>query len=152
MPKAKPDILQALRLELQESERQSLDLVAGSMAVRNVGQGIGAILSPICNLSAAGAVALGSLGAAWAVGRADSIDDQLRRDPTGESVSTLGILANFVQSFSPAGWVTGSWEEGIGVQTARENADEKSMYFRALANKFENFVNDNKPQSPRSPL
>ena len=47
MPKAKPDQLQAIRFELQDAERDTLNMIAASQSFRNVGQGIGAILDPI---------------------------------------------------------------------------------------------------------
>ena len=47
MPKAKPDQLQAIRFELQDAERDTLNMIAAGTTFRNVGQGIGAILDPI---------------------------------------------------------------------------------------------------------
>jgi hypothetical protein len=57
MPKSKPDQVIVHRLELQEHEREALDMVAASAVVRNVGEGVGAVLKPIASLS------LASLGA-----------------------------------------------------------------------------------------
>jgi hypothetical protein len=57
MPKSKPDQVIVHRLELQEHEREALDMVAASTVVRNVGEGVGAVLKPMASLS------LASLGA-----------------------------------------------------------------------------------------
>jgi len=55
MPKAKPDQVIVHRIELQEHERESFDLLVGSLAVRNLAQGAGAILEPLLKCSLWGA-------------------------------------------------------------------------------------------------
>jgi len=45
-PKAKATSVETLRIEFQTKERESLEMVAASTTVRNIGQGIGAILTP----------------------------------------------------------------------------------------------------------
>lgn len=49
MPKAKPDHLQAFRIELNEKEREALSTFMFTSGVRNVGQGLGAVMTPILN-------------------------------------------------------------------------------------------------------
>jgi len=46
MPKAKSTSVETLRIEFQTKEREALDMIAASTTVRNIGQGIGAILTP----------------------------------------------------------------------------------------------------------
>jgi hypothetical protein len=55
MPKRKPDQVIVHRIELQEHERDSLDLLVGSLAARNLAQGAGAILDPLLKCSVWGA-------------------------------------------------------------------------------------------------
>jgi len=47
MPKKKVDELHGIRIELQASEREALETYLMSSSVRNVGQGIGAVLKPL---------------------------------------------------------------------------------------------------------
>lgn len=47
MPKKPVDSLQGFRIELNEKERDALALVSTSMAIRNVGQGVGAVAKPV---------------------------------------------------------------------------------------------------------
>jgi len=61
MPKAKVSDLQGLRIELQETERGSLELIAISNAVKNVGQGIGSIITPFLQMSATSGVLFGAV-------------------------------------------------------------------------------------------
>ena len=44
--------MQGFRLELQQSEREMLEVYTYSAAVKNVGEGVGAILSPVLNNAA----------------------------------------------------------------------------------------------------
>lgn len=46
MPKRKPDQVIVHRIELQEHERDALDMIAATTSVRNLGQGVGAVLAP----------------------------------------------------------------------------------------------------------
>ena len=45
-PKKKTDSLIGYRLELQDKERDALELIAASTAVKNVGEGVGAVIAP----------------------------------------------------------------------------------------------------------
>jgi len=47
MPKRKVDILQGLRLELNETERKALEYYTTSAVIRNVGTGVGAVAKPV---------------------------------------------------------------------------------------------------------
>ena len=60
MPKAKPDQVIVHRIELQETEREALDTLVASNAVRNVGAAVGSIINPILGASVAGLVAWGA--------------------------------------------------------------------------------------------
>jgi len=46
MPKAKtpPQNQHTYRLELQDKEREALDMISASIAVKNVGQGLGSVI------------------------------------------------------------------------------------------------------------
>ena len=61
MPKSKPDQVIVHRLELQDHERESLDLLIGTLAVRNVTQGAGALLAPLLQCSLWGAAFAGTI-------------------------------------------------------------------------------------------
>ena len=54
MPKRKPDQVIVHRIELQEHEREALDMVAASITARNVTASIGNLVTPILGASAAG--------------------------------------------------------------------------------------------------
>jgi hypothetical protein len=45
-PKAKSDQVITHRFELQTKEREALDMIAASTAVKNVGEGVGAVIAP----------------------------------------------------------------------------------------------------------
>jgi hypothetical protein len=60
MPKSKCDQVIGIRLELQDSEREALDVLVASEAVENIGNGLGAVITPFLNMSPAGAVFLAS--------------------------------------------------------------------------------------------
>ena len=53
MPIRKPDNVIEHRITLGKVERDALDMVAASTVVRNVGEGVGAVLKPLANLSIA---------------------------------------------------------------------------------------------------
>lgn len=53
-PKAKSDRHITHRIELQQTERDAFEMVAASMAVKNIGEGVGSILKPILGASLAG--------------------------------------------------------------------------------------------------
>ena len=63
-PKKKSDHVQVHRIELQETEREQLEMIAASMTARNVTASVGNLIDPILSASVAGvAAALGLL--AW---------------------------------------------------------------------------------------
>lgn len=53
-PKAPADKVVIHRIEFQEREREMLDMLTASMAVKNVGEGVGSIIKPILGASLAG--------------------------------------------------------------------------------------------------
>jgi hypothetical protein len=59
-PKKAPDEIVAHRIELQEKEREILDALVMSNAVRNVGAGVGSVINPFLTMTPAGALALAS--------------------------------------------------------------------------------------------
>lgn len=76
MPKAKPDQVIVHRIELQEHEREALDMVAASTVVRNVGEGVGAVLKPLASLSIA---SLGAILGALTVAEVTDPESGVRR-------------------------------------------------------------------------
>lgn len=49
MPKKKCDNMTGFRFELQDTERNMLELYTASAAVKNIGEGVGAILKPLAD-------------------------------------------------------------------------------------------------------
>jgi len=49
MPKRAASSVQSVRFELQDSERDMASYLTASMAFRNVGQGVGAVITPIAD-------------------------------------------------------------------------------------------------------
>ena len=56
MPKRKPDQVIVHRIELQEKERDSLELLVGSLATRNLTASVGNLLLPFTQCTIAGAI------------------------------------------------------------------------------------------------
>ena len=62
MPKRKPDKVIVHRIELQEHERDALDMMSASYTARNITASVGNLITPVLSASAAGvAAALGLL-------------------------------------------------------------------------------------------
>jgi hypothetical protein len=75
-PKKKSDHVQTHRIEFQQTERDALEMVAASIAARNVSASVGNLITPILGASVAGVgAALGII--AWWEGRS------LERDTSG---------------------------------------------------------------------
>jgi hypothetical protein len=68
MPKRKPDKLQSIRIELQDSEREALDMIAASIAAKNVTSSINNLITPFTQASVAGLTFALSLVGLIAVG------------------------------------------------------------------------------------
>ena len=54
MPRAKSDVHHTYRIELQQTERESLELLTASLAARNVTAAVGNILTPFTTATVAG--------------------------------------------------------------------------------------------------
>ena len=66
MPKRPSKSVNGYRVELQDTERSMAEMVTASMAVRNVGQGVGAVLAPFGGvLSAVAAAIIAKEGVEW---------------------------------------------------------------------------------------
>jgi len=76
MPKRKPDQVIVHRIELQTKEREALEMVAASTVVRNVGEGVGAVMTPLTRLSIA---SLGTILGALTVAEVMDPESGLRR-------------------------------------------------------------------------
>ena len=57
-PKLKPSEIKLHRLELQQTERDALEMVAASITARNVTQSVNNLISPVLSASAAGIAAV----------------------------------------------------------------------------------------------
>jgi len=64
MPKAKPTEVIVHRIELQEHERDTMDMVAASYAAKNIAQGIGSLLEPFTKCTLWGAAVASTI---WGV-------------------------------------------------------------------------------------
>jgi hypothetical protein len=66
-PKKKSDHVQTHRIEFQQTERDALEMVAASMAAKNLGEGVGSIISSFTRASIPGVVLFGSVMAYVAI-------------------------------------------------------------------------------------
>ena len=110
MPKAKPDSLQSIRFELQEHERETLNMVAASTAVRNVGQGVGAILDPILdNLVTILGVIIAKEGIEWLLEAFDRAEER-NQEEIAEVQTNLyqQYIQNYNELYGPGGTMTSS--------------------------------------------
>ena len=73
-PKKKSDHVQTHRIEFQQTERDALEMVAASIAARNVTASVGNLISPILGASAAGVAAALGLIAWWEIQSAPERD------------------------------------------------------------------------------
>jgi hypothetical protein len=69
LPKAKADQVIVHRIELQETERDALEMIAASITARNVSQSINNVITPFTQASIAGLSFALSLTAAFGVAR-----------------------------------------------------------------------------------
>ena len=53
------------RLELQQTERDALELLSASMAAKNIANGVGSLASPLLNMSVTSGLLFGSMLTAW---------------------------------------------------------------------------------------
>jgi len=88
MPKAKPKELIAHRIELQESERDALDSVATSMALKNVTASINNLISPFFNMTPTSGIVLGGIVSAYLI-EADRLN--FEADLKGKAKKTFGL-------------------------------------------------------------
>jgi hypothetical protein len=96
-PKAKADTVTTHRIEFQETEREALDMVAASLAIKNIGAGVGNIISPFLTMSAAGGVLLSTILAAYAAKSvADEVLDTVNPNAPGGLTTRIGTSSWFV--------------------------------------------------------
>ena len=67
MPKAKADQVITHRIEFQQTERDALEMVAASMAVKNIGDGLGSFVSGFTRATIPGTILWGSVAAYLAI-------------------------------------------------------------------------------------
>ena len=133
MPKTKPDKVFSFRLEMQEHERQLADLVGGSVAGRNILQGVGSVVSAFTQMTPTGAVFLATV-TGWALSRsADELGNRIQEDP--ESVGNLGVLGNVLWNATLPGAVQ-DIKEGDFIQERIANAQEMASRIKGWANQF----------------
>jgi hypothetical protein len=82
MPKAKPDQVIVHRIELQDHERDSLDLLVGSLAARNLAQGAGSLLDPLLKCSLWGAAFASTIWGIVVVENWIKMEGEKREDAT----------------------------------------------------------------------
>jgi len=89
-PKLKPSEIKLHRLELQQTERDVLEMVAASMTVRNLGEGVGSILSPFLQMSPTSGILFGAVLTAFtAKGVADKALDIINPESVGGITTRL---------------------------------------------------------------
>jgi len=79
MPKAKSDRVVTHRIELQEHERETLDMVAASITARNVTASVGNLISPILQASGAGVAAMLGLLAYYELYYEETIPEKIAK-------------------------------------------------------------------------
>ena len=97
-PKRKADTVQSIRLELQESEREALDMVAASQSFKNVSQGVGSLIAPILGMSTTGMIALTALGLFMIDRSVSDMERQIAEDPS--KVPTQDIITTTLWNLS----------------------------------------------------
>ena len=100
-PKAKPQQVIVHRIELQEKEREALDMMAASYAANNASKAINNIISPFTMITTSGLALGGLIWASLMHYKANSIERALAR---GEDVSTEDFLFT---------WFENAWGPGI---------------------------------------
>jgi len=98
MPKAKtpPQNQHTYRLELQDKEREALDMISASIAVKNVGQGLGSVIGAFTRATLPGVALWGGVLAALLI-EVESISPGAMFPRT---IGQLGANAE-AQPFSP---------------------------------------------------
>ena len=86
MPKAKADEVIVHRIELQETERDALEMFIASNAAKNVGDGLGSIISSFTQATLPGTILWGSVIAFFAI-------ELEARSPGAMFPGTVGQLA-----------------------------------------------------------
>lgn len=95
MPKAKSDVHHTYRIELQQSERESLDLLVGSMAIKNILGGVGSFVRPFTQATIPGTILWGAVATAILL--------EVESWTPGAQIPFIGaaVGANATQPFSP---------------------------------------------------
>jgi hypothetical protein len=141
MPKAKPSLEGGVivhRIELQEKERESLDMIAASMAVKNIGSGVGSIIDPFLRMSTTGFIALGTLGVFIIDSAANNMEQQLQNDP--ESVPTMNLFVNTVwNTVSPFAHATDFIRHGGDIDAVM---GERVTYMKEVSSRGWNWLKD----------
>jgi len=89
-PKRKPTETLLHRIELQQTERDALEMVAASLTVRNLGEGVGSILSPFLQMSPTSGILFGAvLTALTAKGAAEKALDTINPESVGGITTRL---------------------------------------------------------------
>ena len=73
MARAKSDVHHTYRLELQQTERESLELLTGTLAARNLATGAGAIISPFLQMTPTSGILFGAVLAGLSVAAGNNI-------------------------------------------------------------------------------
>ena len=137
-PKAKPHKVVVHRIELQEKERESLDMIAASMAVKNVGAGVGSIIDPFLRMSTTGFIALSTLGVFIIDRAANDMERQLNEDP--ESVPTMNLLVNTVwNTVSPFAHASDFIRHGGDVEAVMR---ERVTYMKEVSSRGWNWIKE----------
>lgn len=135
MPKAKPDEVVVHRIELQTTEREMLEAVSLSLAVKNIGEGLGAALSPLTQCTAFGAATAGMIVEALLFTQGKGLIQTLFGigesigEKTYDSASDIKsrMQANYVRSKEAQG-------ERVNPDHHREMSERKSVQdFEAMA-------------------
>ena len=94
-PKAKSDRVQTHRIELQQTERDAFEMLAASMAARNLAEGVGSLVTPFTTATIPGVILWGSIAAAILV--------EIESWTPGAQVPIIGDIlgANATQPFRP---------------------------------------------------
>lgn len=128
MPKAKPSSVSNFRIELQETERDALGLLAGSQAFRNIGQGIGAILDPILdNIVEIMAIIIANEGIDWLLGAIERADERYEEE---KAENAAMLYQQYLRDFEPRGDpdFVGPQQPGVDTPLSEE------QYYQYLAN------------------
>lgn len=113
MPKARPDGLQAIRFELQDHERDTLNMIAASTSFRNVGQGIGAILDPILdNLVAILGFIIAKEGIEWLL---EAFDRAEKRNQEEIAEVQTDLYTKYVEEYNSLYGPGGSLSSSVAV-------------------------------------